>query len=119
MTSDVAVDVASAQASGVASVLDGGAASSEASERAGTAGGSDRIIGLRERYESDFPSLNSSGCLSVHACVRAPALPAASASSSSFAFPFVSPAVCAHARSTPMHGAHNSWSDMVRLQVPT
>ena len=87
--------------------------------RAGTAGGSDRIIGLRDRYESDFPSLNSSGCLSVAACARAPALLAASASSSSSAFPFVSPAVCAHARSTPVHGAHNSWSDTVRSQGPT
>ena len=119
MTSDVAVDVASALASGVAYVLDGAAASSEASERAGTAGGCDRIIGLRDRYESDFPSLNSSGCLSVDACARAPALLAASASSSSSAFPFVSPAVCAHARSTPRHGAHNSWSDTVRSQGPT
>ena len=74
---------------------------------------------MRERYESDFPSLNSSGCLSFDACARALALPAASASLSSSAFPFVSLAVGAHARSTPMHGAHNSWSDMVRLQVPT
>ena len=107
-------------------------------DRAVTAGESDRIIGLRERYESDFPSLNSSGCLSVDACARALALPAASASLSSCAFPFVSTAVVAHARSTPMQVAHNSggtgvllpvqkatsyclgnsWSDTVRLQVP-
>ena len=45
-------------------------------------------------------------------------MPAASASLSSSAFPFASLAVVAHARSTPMHGAHNSWSDTVRSQVP-
>ena len=87
-----------------------GAASVEASERAATAGESQRIIGLRERYESDF--------LSVDACARALALPAASASLSSSAFPSASLAVVAHARSTPMHGAHNSWSDTGRVQGP-
>ena len=95
-----------------------GAASAEASDRAATAGESQRIIGLRERYESDFPSLHSSGCVGVDACSRVPALPAASASLSSSAFPPASLAVVAHARSTPMHGAHNSWSDTVRYVVP-
>ena len=84
-----------------------------------TAGESQRIIGLRERYESDFPSLNSSGCVGVDACARASALPAASASLSSSAFPPASLAVVAHAPSTPMHGAHNSWSDTVRVRGPT
>ena len=73
-----------------------------------TAGESSRIIGLRERYESDFPSLNSSGCLAVVACARLPAVPGVSAIASSSAFPPASLAVVAHARSTPMHGAHNS-----------
>ena len=57
--------------------------------------------------------------MSVDACAPALALPAASASLSSSAFPSASLAVVAHARSTPMHGAHNSWSDTVRLQGPT
>ena len=79
-------DSVSVEAFGVASEFAVNAASAEASERAATAGESQRIIGLRERYEYDFPSLNSSGCLSVDACARA-ALPAASASLSSSAFP--------------------------------
>ena len=108
---EFAVGAASAEASGVASVFVG-------AERAATAGESQRIIGLRERYESDFPSFNSSGCLIVDACARALALPAASASLSSSAFLSASLAVVAHARSTPMHGAHNSWSDTVRLHGP-
>ena len=108
VASEFAVGAASAEASGVASELVAGAASAEASERAATAGESQGIIGLRERYESDFPSLNSPGCLSVDARARA-ALPAASASLSSSAFPSASLAVVAHARSTPMHD---------RLRVP-
>ena len=84
-----------------------------------TAGESERIIGLRERYESDFPSLNSSGCLSVDACARLPAVPAVSASASLCASAPTSFAVVVHARSKPMHVAHNSWSDTVRVQGPT
>ena len=38
---------------------------------------------------------------------------------SSSAFPPASLAVVAHARSRPMHGAHNSWSDTVRVRGPT
>ena len=94
VTSEFAVGAASAEASGVASVLVGGAASAEASERAATAGESQRVIGLRERYESDFSSLNSSGCLSVDARARALALPAASASLSSFCFSFCVSCCC-------------------------
>ena len=76
-----------------------------------TAGERQRIIGLRERYECDFPSLNSSGCLSVDACASLPAVPGASARVCPVSsFSAVSAAV-AHARSTPMHHAHNSCSN--------
>ena len=44
-----------------------------------TAGESKRIISLRQRYESDFPSLNSSGCLGADACASLPAVPGVSA----------------------------------------
>ena len=75
------------------------------------AGESKRIISLRQRYESDFPSLNSSGCLSVDACASLPAVPGVSACGCSVSsFSAVSAAV-AHARFTPMHDAHNSCSD--------
>ena len=96
-----------------------GAASAGASDRAATAGESQKIIGLRERYESDFPSLNSSGCVDVDAGARVLALPVASASLSSSASAPASLAVVVHARSTPMHVAHNSWSDTVRVKGPT
>ena len=76
-----------------------------------TAGESQRTIGLRKRYESDFPSLSSSGCLSVNACASLPAVPGVSARVCPFpSFSAVSAAV-AHARLTPMHDAHNSCSD--------
>ena len=76
-----------------------------------TPGESQRIIGLRERYESDFPSLNSSGCFSVDACASLPAVPGVSARVCPVSsFSAVSAAV-AHALSTPMHDAHNSCSD--------
>ena len=72
---------------------------------------SKRIISLRQRYESDFPSLNSSGCLSVDACASLPAVPGVSARGCPVSsFSAVSAAV-AHARFTPMHDAHNSCSD--------
>ena len=61
-SSELVVGLASVVDFEVTSEFDVGAASAEASERAVTAGGSQRIIGLRERYESAFPSLNSSGC---------------------------------------------------------
>ena len=76
-----------------------------------TVGESKRIISLRQRYESDFPPLNSSGCLSVDACASLPAVPGVSARGCSVSsFSAVSAAV-AHARFTPMHDAHNSCSD--------
>ena len=55
-------------------------------------------------------SLNSSGCVAAVACARVPAVPGLSASASSSAFPPASLAVVAHARSTPMHVAHNSFT---------
>ena len=76
------------------------------------------VSSFRERYESDFPSLNSSGCLSVAVCACLLAVPGVSAVASSSASSSASLAV-AHARSTPMHVAHNSWSDTVRVQGPT
>ena len=88
-------------------------------DRPATAGESKRMIGLRERYVSDFPSLNSSGCLSVDACARLPAVPGLSASASSCASAPVSFAVDAHARSKAMHVARNSWSDTGRVEGPT
>ena len=60
-------------------------------------------------------------CLSIVIlqCARLPAVSGVSASASSSAFPPASLAVVARARSTPMHGAHNSWSDTVNPPVTT
>ena len=54
------------------------------------------------------------------ACAHVSAVPVVSASSSSSASAPASFAVVAHAGSTPMHVAHNSWSDTgrVKLSVP-
>ena len=81
-----------------------------------------RIIGLRERYESDFPSLNSSlGSLSS-ACARRVACSAALASArvcTGFSSLTLSAAV-AHTHASTLHGArHNSWSDTGRVKGPT
>ena len=84
-----------------------------------TAGESDGTIGFSRLSELEFPSLNSSGCVAAVACARLPAVPGLSAAASSSAFPPASLAVVAHARSTPMHDAHNSWSDTGRVQGPT
>ena len=90
-----------------------------------TAGDSEGIIGLHVSHSSrDLPinSSNSFGCVAAVACARLPAVPGLSAAASSSAFPsFPSAylAVVAHARSTPMHDAHNSWSDTGRVQGPT
>ena len=92
----------------------GGAAESAAHA---TADDSEGIIGLRVSQSSFCMPINlsnSSGCVDVDACARLPAVPGVSASASSSAFPPASLAVVAHARSTPMHGAHNPWSDTVR-----
>ena len=87
-----------------------------------TAGDSEGIIGLhvsQSSFRMPINSLNSSGCVAAVACARVPAVPGLSATASSSAFPPASLPVVAHARSTPMHVAHNSWSDTVRLQGPT
>ena len=82
------------------------------------------IIGLREVIVSGsslpvpINSSSSSGCVNVDACARYPALPIASASLSSSASAPASLAVVAYARSTPLHVAHNSWSDTGRVKVP-
>ena len=84
-----------------------------------TAGDSEGIIGLcvsQTSFGMPINSLNSSGCVAAVACARLPAVPGFSATASSSAFPPASLAVVVHARSTPMHSAHNSWSDTVRLQ---
>ena len=75
-----------------------------------TAGESDRNLGLRPVLESHSRH-NSSWGVDVVACARVSALPGVSATASSSASAFVSVAGVAHARSTPMHDAHNSWSD--------
>ena len=87
-----------------------------------TAGDSEGIIGLRVSQSSfriPINSLNSSGCVDAVACARVPAVPGVSATASSLAFPPASLAVVAHARSTPVHVAHNSWSDTDRGKGPT
>ena len=73
-----------------------------------TVGESQRIIGLRE---SQFPSLNSSGCLSVHACASLPAAPGVSARVCPVTSSSAVSATVVHACSTPMHDAHNSCTD--------
>ena len=79
-----------------------------------TAGESGEIIGSSRLSELEFPSLNSSGCVAAVACARLSAVPGLSATASSYAFSPASFAVVAHARSTSMHGAHNSCSDTGR-----
>ena len=83
--------------------------SAVASATAGaTVGESQRIIGLRE---SQLPSLNSSGCLSVHACASLPAVPGVSARVCPVTSSSAVSAAVVHACSTPMHDAHNSCTD--------
>ena len=73
-----------------------------------TRAASQTFVSLIERYESDFPPLRSSGCLSVPACASVPAVLGVSARVCPVpSFSAVSAAV-AHARLTPMHDAHNS-----------
>ena len=80
-----------------------------ASATAGVAAGeSQRIIGLRE---SQLPSLNSSGWLSVHACASLPAVPGVSARVCPVTSSSALSAAVVHACSTPMHDAHNSCTD--------
>ena len=76
-----------------------------------TAGDSKRIISLRQRYDSDFPSLDSSGCANAVACACWPAAASSSSFPASGCSSSAVSAVDAHARFTPMHDAHNSCSD--------
>ena len=82
-----------------------------------TACESEGILGLIQIIESHSRH-NSSWGVGVVACARDFALPASAAASSSALSP-ASLAVVAHARSSPMHCAHNSWSDTGRVQGPT
>ena len=84
-----------------------------------TAGDSEGIIGLHVSQSSFDNSSNSLGCVAAVACARLPAVPGLSAAASSSASPSASLAVVAHARSTLMHDAHNSWSDTGRFLGPT
>ena len=85
------------------SMTDGGAVA------LATAGGESRNLGLCPVIESHSRH-NSSWGVGVVAGARVSALPGVSATASSSPSAFVSAAV-AHARSTPMHDAHNSCSD--------
>ena len=87
-----------------------------------TAGEREGIFGFRGFDSSlcmPINSLNSPGSVDVVACARDLALLSAPASLSSPASAPASLAGVAHARSTPMHDAHNSWSDTVRVRGPT
>ena len=98
------------------------AASAQALGAFVTAGEGEEITALLEVREPDFSKTdgpvieshsrhNSSWGVGVVAGARVSALPAVSATASSSASAFVSAAGVAHARSTPMHDAHNSCSD--------
>ena len=83
-----------------------------------TACESEGNLGLHQIIESHSRH-NSSWGVDVVACARGFVLLVASASASSSALSPASLAVVAHARSSPMHCAHNSWSDTGRVQGPT
>ena len=101
----------------------------DAAVAAATAGESEGTIRLLEVFESEFPPLpnsshahNSCLRLSTSACARASCLAGACAGAAARVCPVssssaVSAVVRAHA--TTLHGAHNSWSDTVRVQGPT
>ena len=84
-----------------------------------TAGESEEIIGLHVSHSSFDNSSNSLGCVAAVACARLPAVPGVSARVCAVSSSSAVSAAVAHARSTPMHVAHNSWSDTVRSQGPT
>ena len=85
------------------SVTDGGAV-------AHATAGESRNLGLHQVIDSHSRH-NSSWGVGVVAGARVSALPGVSATASSSASASVSVAAVAHARSTPMHDAHNSCSD--------
>ena len=83
-------------------------------------------IGLLEVTESEFPSLsysvNSCLGLSTSACARASCLAGACAGAAARVCSVSSSSAVsavAHAHASTLHGAHNSWSDTVRVQGPT
>ena len=91
-----------------------------------TASESDRVIGLLEVTESEFPSLsysvNSCLGLSTSACARVSCLAGACAGAAArvcSVSPSSAVAAVAHAHASTLHGAHNSWSDTARVQGPT
>ena len=75
---------------------------------AATAGESDGTLGLRHVIQSHSRH-NSSWSVDVVACARFSAVRVVSATAPSSASAPASLAVVAHARSTPMHVAVNSW----------
>ena len=85
-----------------------------------TAGESKGIIGLSRFSASEFSSLNSSrlGSLSS-ACARRFACSAPSAARVCSVSSSSAVSAVAHAHASTLHGAHNSWSDTVRVQGPT
>ena len=98
---------------------------SDAGFAAATAGESERIIGLHEVSESEFPPLpnsshahNSCLRLSTSACARAFCSAGACAGAAARVCPVSSSSAVSavvHAHATTLHGAHNSWSDTVRF----
>ena len=101
----------------------------DAAVAAATAGESEGTIKLLEVFESEFPPLpnsshahNSCLRLSTSACARVSCLAGACAGAAARVCPVSSSSAVsavAHARATTLHGAHNSWSDTVRVQGPT
>ena len=83
------------------------------------AGDSEGIIGLHVSQTSFDNSSNLLGCVAAVACAGLPAVPGVSARVCSVSSSSAVSAAVAHARSTPIHDAHNSWSDTVRSQGPT
>ena len=70
-------------------------------------------------HSSCVNSSNSLRCVAAVACARLPAVPSVSARVCSVSSSSAVSAAVAHARSTPMHDAHNSWSDTGRVKGPT
>ena len=87
-----------------------------------TASESDRVIGLLEVTDSEFPSLsysvNSCLGLSTSACARASRLAGACAGAAARVCSVSSSSAVsavAHTHASTLHGAQNSWSDTVRV----
>ena len=97
----------------------------DAAVAAATAGESEGTISLLEVFESKFPPLpnsshahNSCLRLSTSACARASCLAGACAGAAARVCPVSSSSAVSavpHAHASTLHGAHNSWSDTVRV----